>query len=773
MADPVAEMTLGRFVRSLQPAWKKPEQWLEWPPDTFALTTLIFEATGAYRYTVSPPERRELPIHQPSWEAYLVERVKEWHGWLNDCERPLPKRLGAIARLLWRPEARRLPLSQLRKIPSGEAGVLAWQVFLALLELHCQSDSASPGYGLPTSSAADSSPRHFLANMLLTSRGTLSRLPPSQVIVLPKMRTPRVGITLRSLSHHLTAHRTEVEVIWRSTPWISRDENVLNMLVLPWPYRLKPGSFSPVSLAESLGARGGRYFRYNGPDEKFDAADVVRLLRQAQRHVKRVHLVVLPELALTLQELKELKEVLARNFADKKVPLVLAGERLETVGEGELGWNRVVLSTFFAGKWYDLFQDKHHRWKLESGQLRQYGLKGHFPGVDEWWEAIRVPARQLTFLSPTDWLTLCPLICEDLARLDPVSPLIRGVGPSLLVAVLLDGPQIKSRWSARYASVLAEDPGTSVLTVSSLGMSLQGSEAEPTQRHTVAMWKDLWGPWKELALHQDEHAVLLSVRAEMEEEVTLDGRSDHGYAAVFRYQQHWALRLPETHEHEDEIKRADYLPPSPVDLEELTRFCHLVDDALALGGDDDALECLFRLAVDRDGEAAKHPWIAGCRFASGLATLIAAELADLYENQEAGYQEFRSYLDYFKGWIDGARRGVDFARQRLPIEFLERLVLLARGALLADTESLPEDLLEVLVLPGERDKKRLRMQVLVSLAVIWAIHRRIVPQPKQPSTDRRPGELAQEERKLIREIESLLAHDYQLTHFVLEAPGSG
>lgn len=63
------------------------------------------------------------------------------------------------------------------------------------------------------------------------------------------------------------------------------------------------------------------------------------------------------------------------------------------------------------------------------------------------------------------------LVCEDLARQDPAADLIRAVGPNLLIALLMDGPQLSGRWPARYASVLAEDPGTSVLTLTSLGMA--------------------------------------------------------------------------------------------------------------------------------------------------------------------------------------------------------------------------------------------------------------------------------------------------------------
>ena len=43
--------------------------------------------------------------------------------------------------------------------------------------------------------------------------------------------------------------------------------------------------------------------------------------------------------------------------------------------------------------------------------------------------------------------------------MDEVAELIRDVGPTLVVTILLDGPQLATRWTARYAGVLADDPG--------------------------------------------------------------------------------------------------------------------------------------------------------------------------------------------------------------------------------------------------------------------------------------------------------------------------
>ncbi|HEY9422311.1 MAG TPA: hypothetical protein VIW92_12910, partial [Thermoanaerobaculia bacterium] len=374
--------------------------------------------------------------------------------------------------------------------------------------------------------------------------------------MLPKMRTPRVGITLRSLSHYVTAHESEVSVVWRSIPWINTDENTVNIMVVPWPYEMNATWFSPEYHSIHRHNRGpSRYFKYSGCDEDFPSAQVVGMVKDAMKKVGRIHIVVFPELALKKKELHALKSELARELPLAFMPMLVSGVRsdegsgdTETYASGSsLGRNQVVLTTFFAGKWYDLFQDKHHRWKLEGSQIKQYNFGSVLPGNQEWWEAIKIAPRRMTFLAPNGWLALCPLICEDLARLEPVSELIRGVGPTLAIAILLDGPQIQQRWPARYASVLADDPGTSVLTVSSLGMAERSLSpdrgAEPNR--TVALWKDMRKGWEPITLGKDERAVVLTVAAEWSKEYTADGRDDHESAALFVLQGVNRLRMPE------------------------------------------------------------------------------------------------------------------------------------------------------------------------------------------------------------------------------------
>src|SRR5205807_7939942 len=108
-----------------------------------------------------------------------------------------------------------------------------------------------------------------------------------------------------------------------------------------------------------------------------------------------------------------------------------------------------------------------------------------------WWEGIEIRDRRLTFFAIEDWLTLCVLICEDLARQDPVAELVRTIGPNLVIALLLDGPQLRTRWPNQYAAVPADDPGSAVLCLTSLGMTqLSRPFDRPGGSRVIALWKD-------------------------------------------------------------------------------------------------------------------------------------------------------------------------------------------------------------------------------------------------------------------------------------------
>ena len=83
---------------------------------------------------------------------------------------------------------------------------------------------------------------------------------------------------------------------------------------------------------------------------------------------------------------------------------------------------------------------------------------------------------------------------EGVCRQEPAARLVRSVGPNLVVALLLGGEQIEKRWPARYAAVLAEDPGSSVLSITSLGMARLNPKASKAKT-SIALWRDSEGIW--------------------------------------------------------------------------------------------------------------------------------------------------------------------------------------------------------------------------------------------------------------------------------------
>ncbi|HYV48701.1 MAG TPA: hypothetical protein VFA20_27775 [Myxococcaceae bacterium] len=237
----------------------------------------------------------------------------------------------------------------------------------------------------------------------------------------------------------------------------------------------------------------------------------------------RVDGVIFPELALDLQIIQSLAVTLKHRT---KAQFLIGGIRTEQSGRirnevytALLGRNPIVWT-----------QAKHHRWRLERGQLAMYGL----PGLNRekrWWEDIDLCAesglREAMFWQFRHGAILGSLVCEDLARVEPVHSAFRAIGPNLVVALLMDGPQLERRWAGKCSTALSEDPGSSVLTLTSLGL-VRRAERMDARSYKIALWRDGSGLAQELEIWKGAHALLLQCAVDDEENWTLDGRSDHG-----------------------------------------------------------------------------------------------------------------------------------------------------------------------------------------------------------------------------------------------------
>lgn len=552
------------------------------------------------------------------------------------------------------------------------------------------------------------------------------------------MRAPQSGLTLRSFSHHLTFHQTEMGIRWRTIPWNYQDYRAVNVMVIPVPYSVSSKQFRRCAdyMGGEQSVHNFNYFEY-ASDESLDVGHVVALVRKAHREVERVHMLVFPEAALTHSDLDRLKEALQSEIkAPYQMPLIITG----LWGGRDLSEkrNQVVLSAFFANKWYDLRQDKHHRWKLDEDQIKRYSLAERLTVESQWWEGIDLKDRSLTFLAANGWLTLCPLICEDLAQLEPVSDLIRGVGPTLVVALLMDGPQLKDRWSARYAGVLADDPGTSVLTVTCLGMALRSQMPGMPEDRTVALWRDQLTGWAPIKLEKGDESVLLTISAKWKEEFTADGRGDHGNAATFILTGRHHLRASDR---EKEAARADLetrredrtVTSKSTDVLELSTMSYLVDIFMDIPSPLVRRIKSWAVAAEEDGGPAQNG-------GPGLQTPRPFET--LEQRLRAGIHLFASrgrkwppaqyvYAVRLLGrFIGEENENVPYkmkttqAALRSKLSRWRKLVRKAHDALAGEQGSPPStnaDSEELGIEPSDVS----RLNRLVYLSVLWAIHNRL------------------------------------------------
>jgi hypothetical protein len=215
------------------------------------------------------------------------------------------------------------------------------------------------------------------------------------------------------------------------------------------------------------------------PSERLDLDLLSRMILAAREEVESVEAVVLPESAVDESEIEDLEAVLDHHG----VISLITGVRQRSPQSGCLPGNWVHNGfgpriekngsppSWLGEQWFHIRQNKHHRWSFDERQVHQYHLGGALHPHIRWWEAMDVPQRAIQFIELGDGITMVSLVCEDLAQIDDVAEVIRSVGPTLVVTPLLDGPQLTSRWSARYASVLADDPGSTILTLTSFGMA--------------------------------------------------------------------------------------------------------------------------------------------------------------------------------------------------------------------------------------------------------------------------------------------------------------
>jgi hypothetical protein len=295
---------------------------------------------------------------------------------------------------------------------------------------------------------------------------------------------------------------------------------------------VRASDFRPIDgSVQRLSKEPFGFFEF-APAQGLDFDLVDRVLLAARQETGSVDVVCLPESAVDEGEIDELEGLLY----DHGVISLVAGvrQRSPELGRAPGNWLHMGFNPRFqkggslptdpSPPWFHIRQQKHHRWSLDEAQIYQYHLGGVLHPHVRWWESIEVPRRSIQFVEVAE-LTLAALVCEDLAQSDEVADLIRSVGPTIVMTVLLDGPQLNSRWAARYASVLADDPGSGVMTLSSYGMVQRSRPHGHEASAVIALWKDNSTGQREIPLEAGAHAVLLTVCTDRATRRSADART--------------------------------------------------------------------------------------------------------------------------------------------------------------------------------------------------------------------------------------------------------
>ena len=398
------------------------------------------------------------------------------------------------------------------------------KVYIDLLQKNCESDSPR------TDTITESINTEF-------------------VRVLPKALTPNVGCTVRSLSHHLALLPGGMHV---GVNWLISSRKVYtdysssnaptNLLLIPFPYVVHRDDFK-VAVDPTEDSDG--YFSIDqgwlASDGKVKILDrltelVSQLICAAEKFVHPIHQIIFPEASLNFKLAKRLAMELASRHPHLETVISGTLDPSDSKTEEAYGFSNseAVQFDLMGGHISTIVrQRKHHRWRLDSNQVEQYELQDVLNANHRWWERLDIYPREVAFVNRRDRVQTV-LICEDLARFDPILPIINSVGPNLVIALLMDGPQLEKRWPGRYATVLADDPGSSVLTLTSLGMLERSNRVHKSQSREIALWKDATNRAQELKLEVGHHALALQLLPTAIEQATMDRRKDESSATFLK-----------------------------------------------------------------------------------------------------------------------------------------------------------------------------------------------------------------------------------------------
>src|SRR5262245_44169446 len=183
------------------------DDFLKWPGDLFALTNVILERSEAYRFVFSPVNGFNWPPTRFSdWSEAVENAGRQWTMWVENHDNIFPDLLAEE----WNAFRERagLPLEDLAEGRDS-------RMCEALLTLHAIADEACAGLGMafdmPNGKGCIYRAR---GRELLARTGSVARIDPNRLSVLPKVRTPPNGTSLRSFSRYACVRRSSVDAQW-------------------------------------------------------------------------------------------------------------------------------------------------------------------------------------------------------------------------------------------------------------------------------------------------------------------------------------------------------------------------------------------------------------------------------------------------------------------------------------------------------------------------------------------------------------------------------
>ena len=420
-------------------------------------------------------------------------------------------------------ERAEIPLEQL-------ADGREWRVCEALLTLHAIADEACAGLFV----ALDVRRRGVLLSRpgprAVGETGCLARIHTQFVRVLPKIRTPPTGRA--SFSRYACVYRPGLETRWHKMPLViaapTRAEHA-QLLLLPWPLRVRESDFRGVEgSVQRLAKEPFGFFEF-APEERLDLDLVDRVLsRRAKRSAASTSSSA--ESAVEESEIDALEALLDRHgvtylqagvrgrSGDRAAREQSDARRREPEARERRGASTQLLGSGSTSARTSIIAGRSTRARSTSttsvarftrtsaGGRRSTSLAGRSRSS----KSARAHDRVAGVRGPR----------AD----DEVAELIRAIGPTIVSTALLDGPQLTSRWSARYASVLADDPGSAVMTLTSFGMAQRSRPAGFDASPVIALWKDPARGTREISLEPGAQGVLLTVCGARATRRSADGR---------------------------------------------------------------------------------------------------------------------------------------------------------------------------------------------------------------------------------------------------------